>query len=121
MSGKGDKWRGGWSQTYADNHKKIFGDKMKDEKQEEIGQLELTDDQKKELDDAWKEIMNDAKKVVDDYVENPSEESGSVVQIHEDSPFVDGNLQFNQWRKVVRGNVLEDIANKKDVDTKKKK
>ena len=29
MNGKGDKWRGGWSQRYADNHNKIFGDEMK--------------------------------------------------------------------------------------------
>ena len=28
MNGKGDKWRGGWSKKYADNHKEIFGDKM---------------------------------------------------------------------------------------------
>ena len=30
MNGKGDKWRGGWSQQFANNHNKIFGDKMKD-------------------------------------------------------------------------------------------
>ena len=30
MNGKGDKWRGGWSQQFADNHNKIFGEKMKD-------------------------------------------------------------------------------------------
>ena len=28
MNGKGDKWRGGWSQQFADNHNKIFGEKM---------------------------------------------------------------------------------------------
>ena len=28
MNGKGDKWRGGWSTKYSDNHKKIFGEKM---------------------------------------------------------------------------------------------
>ena len=28
MNGKGDKWRGGWTTEYAENHKKIFGDKM---------------------------------------------------------------------------------------------
>ena len=30
MNGKGDKWRGGWSEQYANNHNKIFGDKMVD-------------------------------------------------------------------------------------------
>ena len=29
MNGKGDKWRGGWSHKYANNHKKIFGGNMK--------------------------------------------------------------------------------------------
>ena len=28
MNGKGDKWRGGWTPQYADNHNKIFGGKM---------------------------------------------------------------------------------------------
>ena len=32
MNGKGDKWRGGWSQQFANNHNKIFGEKMKDVK-----------------------------------------------------------------------------------------
>ena len=29
MNGKGDKWRGGWTPQYAENHNRIFGDKMK--------------------------------------------------------------------------------------------
>tara|TARA_B100001250_G_C19772902_1_gene778076 strand:- start:14 stop:844 length:831 start_codon:yes stop_codon:yes gene_type:complete len=28
VNGKGDKWRGGWTSQYADNHNKIFGEKM---------------------------------------------------------------------------------------------
>ena len=32
QNGKGDKWRGGWNQTYANNYEKIFGSKMKREK-----------------------------------------------------------------------------------------
>ena len=28
MNGKGDKWRGGWTSEYAENHKKIFGGNM---------------------------------------------------------------------------------------------
>ena len=28
-NGKGDKWRGGWSPQYEENHNKIFGDKMR--------------------------------------------------------------------------------------------
>ena len=26
-NGKGDKWRGGWTEKYSDNHKKIFRNK----------------------------------------------------------------------------------------------
>ena len=33
-AGKGDKWRGGWSQTYADNWDKIFGKKKTKEENE---------------------------------------------------------------------------------------
>jgi hypothetical protein len=29
MNGKGDKWRGGWSEEYADNFSKIFNKKEK--------------------------------------------------------------------------------------------
>ena len=29
MNGKGDRWRGGWSSQYAENHNKIFGEKMR--------------------------------------------------------------------------------------------
>ena len=33
MNGKGDKWRGGWTKEYSDNHNKIFGgDMVKDSK-----------------------------------------------------------------------------------------
>lgn len=28
-NGKGDKWRGGWTPQYANNHNKIFGEKMR--------------------------------------------------------------------------------------------
>jgi len=31
VNGKGDKWRGGWTPQYADNHNKIFGGKMKED------------------------------------------------------------------------------------------
>ena len=28
MNGKGDKWRGGWTPQYEENHNRIFGEKM---------------------------------------------------------------------------------------------
>ena len=42
--------------------------------------------QQKELEKLKKEILDEAKKVVDNYVENPSDISGSVVNIHQNSP-----------------------------------
>ena len=54
--------------------------------EQDVPEMKLTEKEKKELNQAWKEIMDDAKKVGDDYVKNPSEMSGSTIQIHEDSP-----------------------------------
>ena len=46
----------------------------------------------KELEQLKKEIIDEAKKVVENYVDNPSDISGSVVNIHENSPFLDEDL-----------------------------
>ena len=46
---------------------------------------------KKELERLKKEILDEAKKVVDNYVENPSDISGSVVNIHQNSPYLDSD------------------------------
>ena len=43
---------------------------------------------KKELEKLLKEITDEAKSVVEDYIKNPPENSGSIVQIHENSPFL---------------------------------
>ena len=69
------------------------------EKNIDTKKIQLTDEEKKELELAWQEITEEAKKVVDDYVENPSEESGSVVQIHENSPFLDKAIKGTEWKK----------------------
>ena len=42
----------------------------------------------KQIEQLKKEIMDEAKKVVNDYIKNPSDISGSIVRIHQDSPFV---------------------------------
>tara|TARA_A100001515_G_scaffold31593_1_gene24596 strand:- start:63 stop:242 length:180 start_codon:yes stop_codon:yes gene_type:complete len=49
----------------------------------------INKEQKKEIEKLIKEITEEAKLVVKDYTENPSDISGSVVQIHETSPFLD--------------------------------
>ena len=50
---------------------------------------DLTKEQKEELEKLKNEILDEAKKVVDDYVDNPSEISGSTINIHQNSPFLD--------------------------------
>jgi len=41
------------------------------------------------------EIMGLAVDVVDDYQNNPSEISGSIIQVHENSPILDDNKDVN--------------------------
>ena len=48
------------------------------------------------------EIMNLATEVVTDYEINPSEISGSYVEIHEDSPFLNERFEGNAWKRVLR-------------------
>ena len=48
---------------------------------------DLTKEQRKELEKLQNEIIDEAKKVVENYVDNPSDISGSIVNIHENSPF----------------------------------
>ena len=63
---------------------------------------------KKELERLKKEILDEAKKVVEDYVDNPSEISGSTINIHQNSPFLDSlddeEPQFSgsRWTKVIK-------------------
>ena len=63
---------------------------------------------RKELERLKKEIIDEAKKVVENYVDNPSDISGSVVNIHENSPFLDsdenGEPMFSgsRWTKIIK-------------------
>ena len=50
---------------------------------------ELTKKQKKELQILLEEILSLSTEVVSDYNSNPSEMSGSITQIHIDSPLLD--------------------------------
>ena len=69
---------------------------------------ELSKEELKELEKLKKQIVDEAKKVVDNYIDNPSEISGSVVSIHENSPFLDSNkdgepiFSGSRWTKVIR-------------------
>ena len=63
---------------------------------------ELTKKQKEELQRLTDEIMGLAVEVIDDYESNLSEISGSTVEIHEDSPFLDERFKGNKWKRVLR-------------------
>ncbi len=63
---------------------------------------------RKELERLKKEILDEAKKVVENYVDNPSDISGSVVNIHQNSPFLDTDekdeplFSGSRWTKVIK-------------------
>ena len=65
---------------------------------------------KKQLERLKKEILDEAKKVVNNYVDNPSDISGSVVNIHQNSPFLEENdegepaFSGSRWKHVIKKN-----------------
>ena len=69
---------------------------------------DLTKEQKEELEKLQKEIIDEAKKVVEDYVDNPTDISGSVVNIHQNSPFLDSDendepvFSGSRWTKIIK-------------------
>ena len=77
---------------------------------------ELTKKQKEELQRLTDEIMNLSTEVVEDYEEMPSELSGSIVQINENSPFLDTIFDGNKWKKVKKNipEVPKNIEEDKD-------
>ena len=70
--------------------------------------MKLTKEQKKELQSLTDDIMSEAKEVRLDYERKPSEMSGSVVRVHENSPYLDSiddkEPQFSgsRWTKVLK-------------------
>ena len=68
----------------------------------------LTDKQKEELQKLADEVLKEAELVVKDYENNPSDISGSMVNIHENSPFLDADDNDNpmfsgsRWTKVLK-------------------
>ena len=78
----------------------------------------LTKKQKEELKRLVDEIINLSTEVVEDYEFNPSDISGSLVEINENSPFLDEEFKGDGWKKVIRGSVEEAISmiKNKDID-----
>jgi hypothetical protein len=68
---------------------------------------ELTKEQQELLKRLTDEMMNLATEVVQDYEENPSEMSGSIVAINENSPFLEESIKGDSWKKVIIGSVEE--------------
>ena len=63
---------------------------------------------KKQLEQLKKEILDEAKKVVENYVDNPSDISGSTINIHQNSPFLDSDEKNeprhsgSRWTHVIK-------------------
>ena len=54
------------------------------------------------------DMLKDAEDVVSDYEENPSNQSGSVYELREDSPYFDERMKGDKWKRVVYSNALHD-------------
>ena len=69
---------------------------------------DLTKEQREELEKLKNEIVDEAKKVVENYVDNPSDISGSTVSIHENSPFLDSDendepaFSGSRWKHIIK-------------------
>ena len=69
--------------------KDIFNDILKEiSKDDRVLEL-MTDEGKKELEKIVKDINNIAIDIVEDYANIPSDESGSVIFVHQESPLLD--------------------------------
>tara|TARA_B100000287_G_C20204361_1_gene611387 strand:+ start:179 stop:469 length:291 start_codon:yes stop_codon:yes gene_type:complete len=82
--------------------------------------VHLTKEEEKELQKIVEEINEEAKNVVEDYANNPSEISGSVVQVNEESPYLDTKYKSDGWKKIIKGGVNEALSYLKNIKSKKK-
>ena len=71
--------------------------------------------QQEELQKALDEIMEEAKNVVKDYTKNPSEMSGSVTQVHQNSPYL-----ATREERVKTIENLDQMFETKSIDNKEK-
>ena len=73
----------------------------------------LTEEQEKELQLLTDEISDFAINVVDDYKNNPSEISGSIIELNENSPYLYDWIKGDGWKKVMT-HIPEELIQKKD-------
>ena len=69
-------------------------------KLEKLGIHDLTKEQIEELKKLSDEITDTAKEVLDDYEKNPTEDTGSVIQIHEESPYMEEKFKGKLWENM---------------------
>ena len=62
--------------------------------------LDLTKEQLDELKKLANDITDTAKSVVEDYEKNPSQDSGSLIEIHEDSPYMEEKFPGKLWENM---------------------
>ena len=89
------------------------------EKLENLGIDDLTKEQIKELKKLANEISDTAREVVDDYDKNPGENSGSLIEIHEDSPYMEEKFPGKLWEnmKKVGNQYVFSPKNKPKIDS----
>ena len=87
---------------------RLYSKQMKIDDMEELEKDKLTKEQQEELEKLSDDILDEAKKVVEDYVKNPSQMSGSLFSVHQNSPYLDSNEKGepmwsgSRWTKVIR-------------------
>lgn len=88
---------------------------------------DLTPSQIKELEEIMGELTDTAKEVVDDFESNPTDlNSGSYVQIHSESPFLDSDendeprFEGKKWKSILKQGLPIPPKNR-DIPVKKSK
>jgi len=79
----------------------------------------MTKEEKKVLQELMDEINEEAKNVVEDYANNPSEMSGSVVEIHETSPYLDEQFKNDGWKRIIKSDDMEGLLKRVQKHNKK--
>ena len=79
----------------------------------------LSKEQEEKLQNMVNNMLNAAADVVKDYKNVDTSEleaiSGSITQIHEDSPFLDGIFKGKSWKRVIK-NIPKEPKQPKDKD-----
>ena len=71
--------------------------------------MKLNKEQRAELEKLQKEIVDEAKSVIEDYAKETNELTGSVIHIHEDSPYLDEKFTGKSWKKVIKVNDSKEV------------